>query len=327
MALIDGQTLAERVKQGPLAPEDAARLVHKIAQALAAVHAAGVIHRDIKPSNVMLDRSGEPLLMDFGLARQHEGEQLPSTREAALAGGDAPPQHLPSTSILAGTLPYMSPQQIEGRPADARSDVYSLAVVLYELLTGRLPFAPGDSVTQLLANIARSEASKPRTLCPGVDRTLESICLRGMARDPAERYQSAAEMAEALGRYLQGKRQAPRPRRRWPAWIVAACAAAAVLLAGTVIYVKTNKGILEVVLGVSDATVTIDGTEVKVQTPSDEISLRVGEHELQVSKDGFMSETKPFVIRRGGKTEVKVERLARWVPVVWQTKLDTEGAV
>jgi hypothetical protein len=168
--------------------------------------------------------------MDFGLACHAEA--------AARLSGDGE---------LAGTLPFVAPERIDGKPADARSDVYSLSVVLYELLTGTLPFPPGDSVTQLLDSIAKADPPKPRTLRADLDAVLESICLRGLAKDPADRYQSAADMAEALRRYLEGERQlaGPPPRRRWRTWIATAVAAAAMLLAGTVIYVRTNRGTTE----------------------------------------------------------------------------------
>ncbi|MCX7428831.1 MAG: serine/threonine-protein kinase [Planctomycetia bacterium] len=173
MALIEGRSLSEWLKDRTHSAREAAELVRKLARALDTVHAAGIVHRDIKPSNVMIDLWGEPRLMDFGLARLTPTDAPEA--DAALgidihSSGNAvvPSEHCESTSrkqpisqngLRSGTLPYMSREQLEGQPADARSDVYGLGVLLFQILTGRLPY--GDSPQDILMGIYQSEPPPP----------------------------------------------------------------------------------------------------------------------------------------------------------------------
>jgi len=177
-------------------------------------------------------------------------------------------------------------------------------VILYQLLTGGLPFT--GPLARLSASIVKGDPPRPRKLRPNVDPDLEAICLKAIARQPADRYRSAEDMAEALGAYLQGLPQqiGPPPRgRRW--WRVAAAAAAPLLLvAGVIIYLKTDKGTLVLEVNPLDVTVMIDGNQVRIKSPRDEIRLTVGEHDLEVSKDGFHAQTRSFTIERGGKAEI-----------------------
>src|SRR5262249_26233273 len=152
------------------------------------------IHRDIKPSNILLDDAGRPHIMDFGLAKREAGE-IPLTQE-----GD-----------VLGTPAYMAPEQArgEGHRVDARSDVYSLGVVLYELLTGRLPFR-GHS-RMLLRQVLEEEPQAPRRLNEAVPRDLETICLHCLDKEPRRRYPTAQALADDLRRFLAGEPIRARP--------------------------------------------------------------------------------------------------------------------
>ncbi len=198
MQRIDGCSLADRLGGGDAAdrrrldPREAARLAMQAAGALEHAHALGVLHRDIKPGNLLVEPGGHLWVTDFGLARREGGGGL--TRS-----GDVP-----------GTLRYMSPEQASGgRVLDPRADLYSLGATLYELLTGRPAFA-GNDRADLLRRIAHAEPLSPRRIEPAVPRELETIVGKAMAREPERRYATARELAEDLGRFLDGRPIRPR---------------------------------------------------------------------------------------------------------------------
>ncbi len=183
---IEGPTLAKLLERGPLPVRDAVEICRRVAEALDAAHRAGVTHRDLKPGNIMLDAAGTPYVMDFGLA----------LREAGDSG------HL-QEAVISGTPAYMSPEQASGQgdrigPA---SDIFSLGVVLYEMLTGRTPFA-GDMVS-VLRKIRREAPPPPSQYRPEIDAQLDTICLKAMSKAMADRYATAGEFAWVLERYLQ----------------------------------------------------------------------------------------------------------------------------
>lgn len=189
MDFVEGESLATRLKRGTLVPDEAARLLISIAQAVDHLHSQGVIHRDIKPSNILLDEQGEPFVTDFGLAKIFEAD-----------GGQT------RSGAIVGTPSYMSPEQAAGRNSEIspRSDVYSLGAMLYEMLTGRPPFRE-DNVLDTLVQVLEGEPTLPCRLNPAISRDLELICLRCLDKDPARRYASAASLATDLTRFVHGE--------------------------------------------------------------------------------------------------------------------------
>ncbi len=188
--LVPGRDLRRRMEESRLSHREAAELAATVADALHYAHDEGLIHRDVKPANILLDTSNKPYVADFGLAVSLDVASC-------------------STEI-AGTLAYMSPEQAggEGDRIDRRSDIFSLGVVLYEMLTGERPFR-GETTEELIAAIREAKVVSPRLLDRTIPRPLAKICLKALSRDPADRYSSALEMAEDLNRYLEDSVENP----------------------------------------------------------------------------------------------------------------------
>jgi eukaryotic-like serine/threonine-protein kinase len=179
MEYVEGQTLRHLVKDTPLSPEQAVDICIAVAEALAAAHQAGVIHRDIKSENIMLTPAGDVKVMDFGLARMQNSTLI--TQE----GG------------LLGTVAYMSPQQAAGEAVDHRSDIFSLGVVLYELLTGRLPFG-ADYEMAVIYSILNEDPISVKDLNPQLPEALDQVVVKALRKEPNNRYQSGDEFAADL---------------------------------------------------------------------------------------------------------------------------------
>ncbi len=190
MEYVDGRTLRDMVKtQGPLSGKRAMEVMADVSAALDFSHRHGIVHRDVKPANVMITRSGAVKVMDFGIARAvHDGQ-------AAVT----------QTAAVIGTAQYLSPEQARGEAVDGRSDVYASGCVLFELLTGEPPFT-GDSPVAVAYQHVREDPKSPSALNPNVTPALDAIVLKAMAKGPANRYQSAAEMRADLVRVLSGQR-------------------------------------------------------------------------------------------------------------------------
>jgi eukaryotic-like serine/threonine-protein kinase len=188
MEYVDGHTLREMVKtQGPLSQQRVIEVMADVCAALDFSHKHGIIHRDVKPANIMINRAGAVKVMDFGIAR-------------ALGEG----QNVTQTAAVIGTAQYLSPEQAQGLAVDARSDVYAAGCVLFELLTGEPPFT-GDTPVAVAYQHVREDPRSPSELNPNVSPQLDAIVLKALSKNPANRYQSAAEMRADLVRVRSGQ--------------------------------------------------------------------------------------------------------------------------
>lgn len=225
MALVDGDSLADRIKRGPIEPNQAAFIVGQTAEAVAFAHRQGVIHRDIKPGNILLDRNGTVRVADFGLARQLDATDVVTDLPADLPFVETfhTVARLTVTGAVMGTPAYMAPEQaLDTKRAKEGADVWALGAVLYACLTGRPPFI-GSSVMETLTLVIEADPPSLRELAPQVDSDLEAICLKCLVKDPLQRYLSAEDLVADLARWRSGRTpQAARldwleQARRWDA--------------------------------------------------------------------------------------------------------------
>jgi serine/threonine protein kinase len=206
LEFVDGGSLAHKVAAGPVPFRDAAEMVELLARAMHRAHQQGIVHRDLKPANVLLNKDGSPKIADFGLAKKMDDEASPTVTGAVL-----------------GTPSYMSPEQARGiKQIGPGADIYSLGVILYELLTGRPPFK-GESTFDTMYKVVWEEPQPPVGLRPEVPPQLQTICLKCLAKEPEQRFPTAEALADALHQYLrsgddatiseEGQGPIPGPRR------------------------------------------------------------------------------------------------------------------
>ena len=206
MPYLPGGTLKGRLK-GPIPYREAVQMLIPIAQALVHAHGQGIIHRDIKPSNILITRTGEPMLSDFGIAKILDTEE---TRD------------LTSTGVGIGTPEYMAPEQGMGQ-ADERADIYALGIVLYEMITGRIPFR-ADTPMAILLKKNQEPLPRPSQFVPGLPSSVENVLIKALARDPNNRYQAMRELLDALGRLGRDESvtvEMPREKKNYSMWILA----------------------------------------------------------------------------------------------------------
>lgn len=328
MEFLEGETLEDRLgRERKLPVSEVLRLGRQMASALAAAHERGLIHRDLKPANLLLEDRGEqggsPVrgrfkMLDFGLARAVE-EGAPLTQEG----------------MIVGTPEYMSPEQVEAKPLDHRSDLFSLGCVLYRMLTGESPFRRANLRGTLLA-VAGKDPTPPHKLEPAVPVTLSTLIMRLLAKEPGNRPESAQIVALALEQMAwrmpspsgsdkttrfatAGKKERARSplarQRRWRIGTIVATgvllAALACLWAAGVFRVKTPDGILIVSVNESNPEVYVDGEVVTVTWENGgktaQISVKPGTHRVEVKKDGFKVEGEEITFTEGARERLKVK--------------------
>jgi len=303
MAYLEGQPLTQLFqKPTPLPAPQVAALVGKLALALQEAHNRGIIHRDLKPSNIMLNQRGEPVILDFGLARR-------------LHRGDA---RLTLSGQPLGTPAYMSPEQVVGavEVMGPASDVYCLGVILYQLLTRRLPFE--GSVAEVLGQIVTRRPEPPSQYRSDLDPRLEAICLKALSKEVADRYATMHDFAVVLENYvhrgneIQGWR-AWLHRKRVPMGIAAGAAVIMVLLAAVLLWNSRRPGMIQIELDDpnADVEVQLDGETIDRARLNESFQLPPGEHRLVITGKNVQSVDETFTIARGDNPTLRVRLLVK----------------
>jgi serine/threonine-protein kinase len=294
-----GETLAERLQKGPLPLGQALTLATEIADALAAAHRRGIIHRDLKPGNVMLTKTGTKLL-DFGLAKLVGPDEPPAAAAPTSATWSMP---LTAEHVIVGTLPYMAPEQVEGRPTDARTDLWALGTILYEMVSGRPAFA-GTSAASLMSAILEHEPAPLSTLQSLTPPSLDRLVSRCLAKQPDDRWDSAHDVADELRWIAEIGTPAPnahavsRGRRALFGVPVAALAGAAITAGAIVWWQRSPPPTARI-----SARLTITLPADAPLAPGGLMPLASDRPALALSPDGSHL---AYVAARGGSTQIVV---------------------
>jgi predicted Ser/Thr protein kinase len=338
MAYIEGKPLSKVIDgQRQIGERSAASTVRKLALALDEAHRKGVIHRDLKPANIMIDRRGQPVVMDFGLSRRHDPNESTLTR----------------TGAVLGTPAYMAPEQALSQLEQVGpvTDVYALGIVLYEMLAGQRPFQ-GDAAT-VLGQVVHVQPKPPSALRAGLDPRLEAICLKAIAKNVADRFHSMREFAEALGEYLKTTEPATatsgaapaaeaqeltslvaglqtqlsgiaqRQKVAWWKWAAASLATAVLVIAGVAAVIVATRPAtgtvkLKLELDLSDTSLTflLDGQDISAAELGATMELPVGDHELIVRRGNTLIKHLKFHVGEGDNAEVKPDDITPRPPAI-----------
>jgi tRNA A-37 threonylcarbamoyl transferase component Bud32/outer membrane protein assembly factor BamB len=346
MDYVEGQSLADMVRDAPLPASQAGRYVKVVAEAIQYAHDHGVLHRDLKPSNVLIDRFDQPRVTDFGLAKHVEAQ--PGASGSPGSSGFAPAAALTQSGAVIGTPSYMPPEQASGSRGalGPASDGYSLGAVLYELVTGRPPFRAATALDTLL-QVLESEPAPPRLLNRGVNRDLETIILKCLSKEPTGRYASSRELANDLGSVLEGKPiKARRPgvgeralrwlrRQRRSVVLTAATAAVSVVVVVAAVfgwewYVQWRQGSFVLRTdGLALETEVLDEQDRAVIPPftaptRQPVSLPGGQYRLRLSGPRQMSDTYQLLVEQGERQDLDAGLGSRqlWDPIDVEKSFD-----
>jgi serine/threonine protein kinase len=304
MSYIKGRPLSAFTRSTESQPERQILLVVcKLAQALQEAHDHGIVHRDLKPANIMVDEKGEPIITDFGLARQ-----VQPTDDIRLT----------QSGMMLGSPAYMSPEQIDGKPdkIGPPTDQYSLGVILYELLTGQLPFR--GSLTSVLTQIATQPVTPPSQLRSDLDPRIDAVCIKMMAKAPADRFASLSAVADELETILrnpQAKSTKGVVFRRWNRWgwvrwSALACGLVIFGLLLGVIVINYGKTVVRIEIMDPDAEVALKGPTLTIKTvkglSTEEVKVEPGEKGLTISHGGLSFTTRSFTLNKGDKKTVTI---------------------
>jgi eukaryotic-like serine/threonine-protein kinase len=318
MELLEGETLEARLKKGSLALNEVLKIGIEITDALAKAHRLGLVHRDLKPSNIMLTKNGAKL-MDFGLAKPAVIDPITGSSRSPFVGGstttlESPASPITSAGVVVGTLTYSSPEQIEGKEADARSDLFALGAVLYEMATGQRAFL-GKSRVAIASAILEKEPAPIMSLQPNVPPSLVYIISTCLAKDPDERFQTAHDVKLQLSWLTQSGATGSLPQAEQvkPLWLrltLGLAAAAALVLVLLLVKLAGRSAGSE--YGLTRLTVTLP--------PKQELAADLTQA-VALSPDGRRL---AYVTAEGGVAHLYVRRLDQFAPVAIA---DSEGAL